>query len=142
MEAKTESVNTATICEVRKKQRQCMAILRKDHILTFCVVQNRGHILELFQHTLCHPFTLHCTWLGVSKACAMSINNNTCVGSKVIEIHARHTLQIHKPSIYMFLCYCAITLAWRPFQEKTSCLTALGQFHSPSQTSTGPSCFC
>lgn len=51
-----------------------------------------------------------------------------------------HCKYINLVYIYMFLCYCAITHAWRPFQEKTLCLAALGQFHSPSQTSTPPSC--
>ena len=61
---------------------------------------------------------IHCMWLGVSKARATSINNNKCVGSKVIEMHMRHTLQIHKPSIYMFLCIVPLLLPGGCFKKK------------------------
>ena len=67
----------------------------------FCVQWGGKNLLEIFQHTLwCHSHTSF-SWLTITKACAIPTNSNAhmlTVSSKVIQVHARHTLQIRTPS--------------------------------------------
>ena len=90
------------------KQRKLMAVLRNDHAENPCV-QNFAHF---FQHTLWHPSHTSHTLLHFQKhmPCLLTV----MCSSKVLDMHARYTLWIRTPSIWLWY--------W-PLCDPCNCLT-------------------
>ena len=111
---KTESVNAATTLlrtmgeeQCLAKQRKHMFVLRIDHILVFGADQNRRHILELFQCTLCHPSHTFHTLLHMADRICHANKRNAHV---LVQRSLRCAWGIHCE--YVNLCSYPESLEW------------------------------